>query len=95
MPSYRLFIGDLFISQAPHVHNEGDVFYHNEAVCDSDAGEDHVDGVPHVLVGEHQDVGKVEQGAQYTHQHRQPAVVDWMIKFLKMNNGCKFSYSYG
>ena len=75
--------------------SEWNIFKVIQEVSDSHSREDHVDGVPHLPVGEHQDVGKVEQGAQYTHQHRQPAVVDWMIKFLKMNNGCKFSYSYG
>ena len=65
-----------------HVNNEGDVFEVIEEVCDSNAGEDHVDGVPHVPVGEHQDVGKVEQGAQDAHQHCQPAV-DWVVKLLK------------
>ena len=44
-----------------------DVFDHNKAVGDSNASEDHVDGVPHVLVGEHQDVGQVEQGAHHAH----------------------------
>ena len=53
-----------------HVNSKGDVFKVIEEVSDSDAGEDHVDGVPHVPVGEHQDVGKVEQGAQHTHHHR-------------------------
>ena len=78
-----------------HVKSKGDVFEVIEEVSDSNAGEDHVDGVPHVPVGEHQHVGKVEQGAQHAHQHRQPAVVDWMIKVLKMSNGCKFCYLYG
>ena len=64
------------------MYYERDVFNHNEAVCDRHASEDHVDGVPHVLVGEHQDVGNVEQGAQHAHQHGQPAV-DWRINFLK------------
>ena len=72
-----------------HVNNEGDVFEVIEEVCDSDAGEDHVDGVPHVPVGEHQDVGKVEQGAQDAHQHCQPAV-DWVVKFLRKFVLCKF-----
>ena len=53
-----------------------------EKVCHGHAGEDHVDGVPHVLVGEHQDVGEVEQGAQHAHQHCQPAM-DRMVKLLK------------
>ena len=34
-------------------------------------------------MGEHQDVGKVEQGAQDAHQHCQPPV-DWRIEVLKM-----------
>ena len=53
--------------QTPHVDDERDVFDHNKAVGDSNASEDHVDGVPHVLVGEHQDVGQVEQGAHHAH----------------------------
>ena len=69
--------------------DKGDVFNHDEAVCNSDAGEDHVDGVPHVPVGEHQDVGKVEQGAQHAHQHRQPPM-DWIVKVLKMCDCHKF-----
>jgi hypothetical protein len=32
-------------------------------------------------VGEHQDVGKVEQGAQHAHQHCKPAM-DRMVKLL-------------
>ena len=79
---YRFCLGYVNIIQAPHVDYERDVFNHDEAVCDRHASEDHVDGVPHVLVGEHQDVGNVEQGAQHAHQHGQPAV-DWRIKFLK------------
>ena len=66
-----------------HMNNKWDVFEVVEEVSDSDAGEDHVDGVPHVPVGEHQDVGKVEQGAQNAHQHRQPAV-DWVVKLLRV-----------
>ena len=62
--------------------DKGDVFNHDEAVCYSDASEDHVDGVPHVPVGEHQDVGKVEQGAQHAHQHCQPAM-DGVVELLK------------
>ena len=83
MFSHRFSFGDLKIIQAPHVDNEGDVFNHDEAVCYSDASEDHVDGVPHLPVGEHQDVGKVEQGAQHAHQHRKP-IVDWIVKVLEM-----------
>ena len=62
---------------------EGDVLEHDETVGDGDAGEDHVDGVPHVPVGEHQDVGEVEQGAENANQHGQPAV-DWMVNVLKI-----------
>ena len=51
----------------------------------SNSGENHVDGAPHVPVGEHQDVGEVEEGAQHTHQHRQPAV-DRVVKILKEGN---------
>ena len=89
MFSHRFCFGDLKIIQAPHVDNEGDVFNHDEAVCYSDASEDHVDGVPHVPVGEHQDVGKVEQGAQNAHQHRQPAM-DGVVKLLGKFVLCKF-----
>ena len=66
-----------------HVNSKGDVFKVIEEVSDSDAGEDHVDGVPHVPVGEHQDVGEVEQGAENANQHGQPEV-DRRIEFLKM-----------
>ena len=65
------------------MNSKGDVFKVIEEVCDSDAGEDHVDGVPHVPVGEHQDVGEVEQGAENAHQHGKPEV-DRRIEFLKM-----------
>ena len=65
-----------------HVNSKRDVFQVVEEVSDSDAGEDHVDGTPHVPVGEHQDVGEVEQGAQHAHQHCQPTV-DRMVKLLK------------
>ena len=68
-----------------HVNSKGDVFKVIEEVSDSDAGEDHVDGVPHVPVGEHQDVGKVEQGAQNAHQHCQPAM-DGVVELLKGQN---------
>ena len=77
----------LFLRMSPlnviyvHMNSKGDVFEVVEKVSDSDASEDHVDRVPHVPVGEHQDVGKVEQGAQHAHQHRQPAV-DWVVKLL-------------
>ena len=71
------------------MNSKGDVFEVVKEVSDSDAGEDHVDRVPHVPVGEHQDVGKVEQGAQHAHQHRQPAV-DWIVEVLKMYNSPKF-----
>ena len=81
--SHRFCLGYVIIIQPPHVDHEGDVFNHNEAICDSDAGEDHVDGVPHVPVGEHQDVGEVEQGAENAHQHGKPEV-DRRIEFLKM-----------
>lgn len=44
---------------------EGDVLQHVQAVCDGDTGQDHVDGVvPHVGVGQHQDVQEVEETAQ-------------------------------
>ena len=69
--------------QEIHVGGEWDVFKVVQKVSDSDAGEDHVDGVPHVPVGEHQDVGEVEQGAQNANQHGQPAV-DWMVNVLKI-----------
>ena len=50
-----------------HVGGERNVLEVIEKVCHGHAGEDHVDGVPHVLVGEHQDVGQVEQGAHHAH----------------------------
>ena len=65
-----------------HVYGEGDVLKVVEAVGDSNGCQDHVDGVPHVLVGEHQDVGQVEQGAHHAHQHCQPPV-DWVVELLK------------
>ena len=85
----------LFLRMSPlnviyvHMNSKGDVFEVVEEVSDSDSSEDHVDRVPHVPVGEHQDVGKVEQGAQHAHQHRQPAV-DWIVEVLKMYNSPKF-----
>ena len=40
---------------------EGDVLYHDEAVCHSYPSEDHVDRVHlHILVGQNHDVGNVE-----------------------------------
>ena len=72
--AYRFFRRYTFISQSPHVDGEGDVFSHDQAVGDGDAGEDHVDGVLHVPVGEHQDVGQVEDDSEDTDHHGQPAV---------------------
>ena len=63
--------------------SEWNIFKVIQEVSDSHSREDHVDGVPHLPVGEHQDVGKVEQGAQHTHQHRKP-IVDWIVKVLEM-----------
>ena len=60
---------------------EGDVLGHDETVGDGDAGEDHVDGVPHVPVGEHQDVGQVEESSKDTDHHGQPAV-DRVVEVL-------------
>ena len=60
--------------QQVHVDGEGDVLEVVEAVGHSDAGEDHVDGVAHVPVGEHKDVGQVEEGPQHAHHHRQVPV---------------------
>ena len=49
---------------------EWDVLQLVQAVCDGDAGEDHVDGVvPHVGVGQHQDVQEVEKTPQKTNVH--------------------------
>ena len=64
--------------------SEWNVFKVIEEVRNGHSSEDHVDGVPHVPVGEHQDVGEVEQGAQDAHQHCQPAV-DWVVKLLRAN----------
>ena len=79
------------------MNSKGDVFKVIEEVCDSDAGEDHVDGVPHVPVGEHQDVGEVEQGAENAHQHGQPAV-DRVVKilwnFIILYDGRELKQSY-
>ena len=62
--------------------SEWNIFKVIQEVSDSHSREDHVDGVPHVPVGEHQDVGKVEQGAQHAHQHCQPAM-DGVVELLK------------
>ena len=72
--------------------SEWDVFKVVQKVSDSDAGEDHVDGVPHVPVGEHQDVGEVEQGAENANQHGKPEV-DRRIEFLKIQDWHKFGYN--
>ena len=63
--------------------SEWNIFKVIQEVSDSHSREDHVDGVPHVPVGEYQDVGEVEQGAQNANQHGQPAV-DWMVNVLKI-----------
>ena len=62
--------------------SEWNIFKVIQEVSDSHSREDHVYGVPHVPVGEHQDVGKVEQGAQHAHQHCQPAM-DGVVEILK------------
>ena len=47
-----------------HVDGEGDVLHHDQAVSHSNASQDKVDRVgPHVLVGQHQHVHHVEDGA--------------------------------
>ena len=47
------------------MNTEGDVLQHIQTVGDGDTGEDHVDGVvPHVGVGQHQDVQEVEETAK-------------------------------
>ena len=61
--------------------SEWNIFKVIQEVSDSHSREDHVDGVPHVPVGEHQDVGEVEQGAENAHQHGQPTV-DRVVKIL-------------
>ena len=61
---------------------EGDVLQHIEAVSDGDAGEDHVDGVvPHVDVGQHQDVQEVEKTAEQTDIQGEVAM-DWRVHIL-------------
>ena len=86
-PHLVLYASSLSVQQV-HMGGEWNIFKVIEEVCDGHSREDHVDGVPHVPVGEHQDVGEVEQGAQHAHQHcHQPAVVDWKIKALKMRYG--------
>ena len=74
---------------------EGDVLEHVEAVCHGDAGEDHVDGVgPHVLVGEHEDVCRVEQAAQDAHVqgqvavHGQVQILQIMMHCTRSSNPC-------
>ena len=57
------------------MNTEGDVLQHVQAVCDGDAGQDHVDGVvPHVGVGQHQDVQEVEETSQQADIQRKVAV---------------------
>ena len=60
--------------QQVHVDGEGDVLEHDEAVGHSDAGQDHVDRVAHVPVGQHHHVGHVEEGPEHAHPHGQVAV---------------------
>ena len=79
--AYLLFRTSVFSVKKIHVDGEGNVLKHHKKISDSNASEDHVDGVPHVFVGEHEDVGQVEQGAHHAHQHRQPPV-DRRIKLL-------------
>ena len=80
-----------------HVKSKGDVFEVIEEVSDSNAGENHIDGVPHVPVGEHQDVGEVEQGAKNANQHGKPAV-DRVVKilwnFIILYDGRELKQSY-
>ena len=80
--AYLLFRTSIFSVKKIHVDGEGNVLKHHKKISDSNASEDHIDGVPHVLVGEHQDVGQVEQGAHHAHQHCQPPV-DWVVELLK------------
>ncbi len=61
------------------------VLEHDQAVGHGDAGEDHVDGVAHVSVGQHQDVGQVEEGPQHADHHRQVAV-HRVVKILFNNH---------
>ena len=70
---------------------EGDVLEHVEAVGHGDAGEDHVDGVgPHVLVGQHEDVGCVEQAAQDAHVQGQVSV-HGEVQILQIKMHCSRS----
>ena len=80
--AYLLFRTSIFSVKKVHVDGEGNVLKHHKKISDSNASEDHIDGVPHVLVGEHQDVGQVEQGAHHAHQHCQPTV-DWVVELLR------------
>ena len=71
---YLFLPGSLVLEQV-HVHGEGDVLDHDKHVCHGDAGEDEVDGVPpHVLVGEHEYVYEVEEGAHGADHQGQVAV---------------------
>ena len=64
------------------MHSKGHVLQHHEHVRHCDAGQDEVDGVPpHVLVGQHQDVDQVEEGADSTDCQGQVAV-DWLVVLL-------------
>ena len=71
------------------MHGKWNVLEHDEHVCHGDTGEDEVDGVPpHVLVGEHQDVDEVEEGAHGADHQRQVAV-DRLVLGLG-----KYKYKY-
>ena len=62
---------------------EGDVLQHVEAVCNGNAGEDHVDGVvPHVVVGQHQNVQQIKETAQQADVQGEVAV-HWRVHFLE------------
>ena len=50
------------------MEGEGDVLKHHQAVSNSNAGQDEIDGVgPHVPVGQHQYVQNVEQRPNAAH----------------------------
>ena len=66
---------------------EWDVLELVQAVCDGDAGEDHVDGVvPHVGVGQHQDVQEVEKTPQKTNVQGKVAVYRRVHSLLNKEN---------
>ena len=58
---YLFFLVPVPVVQQVHVEGEGDVLDHHQAVRHSNPSQDKVDWIgPHVLVGQHQDVGHIK-----------------------------------